>query len=200
MLQDNHGAEAAASQQLADDRVYLCFSVTHWLSSCGEAEAAAACSGAEVAGVGLVVQWRSRGWAGGCGSVAGRCLPSSSRCCPSAACGLLARCCRPVPCGGRGPGSFRRAALGHRCQPCREWPCRSAEAKEPARVRSFSGSGAVGNSGAGWAGGGPLSLGLRGPARPHHAGAYAAAVPLFASGLTAVPDVTGSGARPGKVL
>lgn len=37
MLQDNHGAEEAASQQLADDHVYLCFSVTHWLSSCGEA-------------------------------------------------------------------------------------------------------------------------------------------------------------------
>lgn len=131
-----------------------------------EAEAAEACSGAEVAGGGVGVDVTaaepSLGFVGS-GLSAGQCLRSVCRCSLLA---VWARRCRSALGSCPGPGSFRRVAPGHACQPRWERPRRPAGPKEPGRVRSFLGSRAVRNSGVGWAGDGPLSPGLRGPAGP----------------------------------
>lgn len=88
MLQDNHGAEAAAPSRLLGHHVYLSTSAADWLFHAGgeappEAEVAAARSGAEVA------RWERFGGNGvGGGSSAGYSRPSVLTPLP---------CCRSVP-------------------------------------------------------------------------------------------------------
>lgn len=88
MLQDNHGAEAAAPSRLLGHHVYLSTSAADWLFHAGgeappEAEVAAAHSGAEVA------RWERFGGNGvGGGSSAGYSRPSVLTPLP---------CCRSVP-------------------------------------------------------------------------------------------------------
>lgn len=190
MLQDNHGVEAAASPQLADDHVDHPVSVAHRLCSCWEAgprwrrKPLRSVPVLRWRGVGLTLPPRSRRWA------------------------------RREWVVGRSVSPLRLSVFSSRCvgsalSPCSRQPSRtgllppcSAGTRLPAPLGA-----APPACGAQGTGAGPQLLGVRGGEEqwgglgrrrpslswapwsvgPRHAGAHAATTLPFAGGLTAVP-------------